>query len=38
MTAMKISLSTQNAPEIWGKNAILSANDAGLPYIIRTTI
>lgn len=29
MTAMKISLSTQNAPEIWGKNAILSANDAG---------
>lgn len=29
MTAMKISLSTQNAPEIWGKNAILSANNAG---------
>lgn len=29
MTAMKISLSTQNAPEIWGKNALLSVNDAG---------
>ncbi|AHG75914.1 Peptidase B [Mannheimia varigena USDA-ARS-USMARC-1296] len=29
MTAMKITLSQQAAPEIWGKNALLSVNDAG---------
>ncbi|QLD32736.1 aminopeptidase PepB [Mannheimia varigena] len=29
MTAMKIILSQQAAPEIWGKNALLSVNDAG---------
>lgn len=29
MTAMKITLSQQAAPEIWGKNALLSVNNAG---------
>ncbi|MEG9499079.1 aminopeptidase PepB [Mannheimia indoligenes] len=29
MTAMKIILSQQAAPEIWGKNALLSVNDKG---------
>lgn len=30
MTAMKISLSTQAAPEAWGKNALLSAAQDGM--------
>lgn len=38
MTAMKISLSTQNAPEIWGKMLFFPQMMRGLPYIIRTTI
>ncbi|MFA9500135.1 aminopeptidase PepB [Mannheimia sp. E30BD] len=29
MTAMKITLSQQAAPEVWGKNALLSVNDGG---------
>lgn len=29
MIAMKITLSQQAAPEVWGKNALLSVNDAG---------
>lgn len=35
MTAMQITLSSQSAPEAWGKNAILSANDSG--FIIHNT-
>lgn len=30
MTAMKISLSTQAAAEVWGKNVLLSATDKGM--------
>ncbi|MDO4697772.1 MAG: aminopeptidase PepB [Pasteurellaceae bacterium] len=30
MTTMQITLSYQVAPEVWGKNAILSANDSGM--------